>query len=587
MRIEDRVLWAMVTALVLGGLVGCGGTASDSGRMVKRMALTANIGGFDPAQANDVPSARVMGALVEGLMQYSYFERPYKVEPALADGFPVVSPDGLTYTFKIKKGVYFHPDPCFKKGPGRELVAQDFIHAWKRLADTKVQSSGWWILDGWVVGLNEWKDAGADYSKDVPGLMAPDPHTLVVRLTKPYPQFLYVLTMVFTAPVPPEATEAYGKELLNHAIGTGPFMLKEWVPNSKIVLVRNPRYREETYPTSGTDWARQNGLLADAGKKLPFLDGIQYEIISEDQPRWLKFLSGQLDRNDIPKDNFDSVMVAPGKLNPEIEKKGIKVQSFLSQTLWWVEMNVQDPLLSGEKGLHLRRAIAYSHDAATFLRVIRNGRGVPSRTIIPPMLPAYDETKIAHDFSFDRAKAAKELELAGYPGGQGLPRLRFDSRSHDTLGKQIAEFVVKDLAAVGIPCDIEVHTFQEYLKRARKGQNQISWGGWIGDYPDEENWLQLLYGKNAAGGPNYSQYVNPAFDALYERIRVMSDSPERRTLIQEAMNIALADCPWRMSYCPQDYVLSQRWLMNYMASDPIYNGQKYLRIDVFDQQKGF
>lgn len=594
-----RVALAVGLFVASLGLTSCGGSGGSpaSKKMVYRFALSGEIKGFDPALSNDVPNSRVLGAIYEGLMQYHYLDRPYRSIPALADGMPEVSKDSLTYTFKIKKGVRYHEDEAFG-GKVRTLKAQDFVFAWKRLADPRTKATGWWVLDGWIQGLNEWRDKAKDapkmsegdaawkvYEEEVVGLKALDDHTLVVKLTKPYPQFSYVLSMVFTVPLPQEAVRHYGEEFLNHPVGTGPYYLKTFVPNSQIVLLKNPHFRPETYPTTGSKWAKDHGMLEDAGKKLPFIDKIIYEIIVESQPAWLKFLSGHLDRAGIPKDNFDSAMPS-GELSDELKQMGVKLQVWPSQTQWWIGMNLKDPVFQGEQGLHLRRAIAYSHDAKKFLKVIRNGRGQLANTVYPPMLAAYDEETVGDYYAFDQAKAAQELVLAGYPEGKGAPKLKIDIRGSGSTARQIAEFIQRGIRDIGLDGELVSHSWPEFLKMANQGELQLYWGGWVGDYPDEENWMQLLYGPNGAPGPNYSNFKNAEYDALYEKIRVMNDSPERRKLIQKMNRIAIDHVPWRMSFCSTDYVLHHRWLKNFMYADPIYNWQKYLRIDPVEKAKG-
>jgi oligopeptide transport system substrate-binding protein len=139
---------------------------------------------------------------------------------------------------------------------------------------------------------------------------------------------------------------------------------------------------------------------------------------------------------------------------------------------------------------------------------------------------------------------------------------------------------------IGLKVQLVGNTWPQFLNKANQGQLQVYWGGWVGDYPDEENWLQLLYGPNGTPGPNYANYDNPEYNELYETIRIMSDSPERRALIHRMNNLALRDVPWRMSFTSTDYVLRHRWLKNFMYADPIYNWQKYLRVDMADRARG-
>ena len=207
---------------------GCTKKVDDKDTTIN-VALKANVKGLDPIRANDLYSSTVIAQIFEGLLQYNYLKRPFTLEPALADGMPTVSADGLTHTFKIKKGIHFQDNAAFPGGKGRELVASDFIYSWKRLADPKNASEGFWIFDGKVKGLNEWAEAlkagKAKFDDPIEGFSAPDNNTLVIKLKTPYYQLYYVLAMQFAGVVPKEAVDKYGEEFLNNPVGTGPFML--------------------------------------------------------------------------------------------------------------------------------------------------------------------------------------------------------------------------------------------------------------------------------------------------------------------------------------------------------------------------
>jgi len=269
-------LGPLMAAALVGSCLftpGCGGSG-DAGENVFNYYEPSNLKGLDPMMASTMYSHRAVSNLYEGLLQYSYLKRPYQVEPQLATEMPKISEDGLTYTFKVKKGVMFHDDPCFPEGKGRELKAQDLVYQWKRVADMKNVSEGWWIFKGKIKGLDEWREKtkevkGAEHAKlydePVEGFQTPDDYTVVIKLTEPYPQLLYILTMGYTKAVPREAVEHYGKEFLNHPVGTGPFKLKSWIKGSKLVYVRNEKWRGETYPSEGEAEDAKNGLLEDKG----------------------------------------------------------------------------------------------------------------------------------------------------------------------------------------------------------------------------------------------------------------------------------------------------------------------------------
>ena len=199
---------------------------------------------LDPTQSANVYANHVVVNAYDTLYAYKYLARPYQLKPNLAVDLPVVSADGLTYTIRIKQGVRFIDDPCFPGGRGRELVAEDFVYSIKRQFDPKNQPQGAWLWQGRITGLEEWKAAGADYDRPVSGLRALDRYTLEIQLTRPYPQLADTFAQGYSAIVPREAAEKYGKALGVHPVGSGPFRLVSY-DSSRVVMERNPYYRQE------------------------------------------------------------------------------------------------------------------------------------------------------------------------------------------------------------------------------------------------------------------------------------------------------------------------------------------------------
>ncbi|MBI3542424.1 MAG: hypothetical protein HY075_04005, partial [Deltaproteobacteria bacterium] len=226
----------ILTGILVGAVLASPGcTRKRTVGNVLRTGVREKYKSLDPAHGQDYYSNTLIRRAYEGLLEYHYLKRPYVIEPLLAEGMPAVSRDGLTYTFKIKQGVRFQDDKAFPDGKGRELVASDFVYSFKRLADPKEASEGWWVLDGKIAGLNEWAEAArktdkADYLAPVAGLQAPDAHTFVLKLTKPNPLILHSLTMPYTNVVAHEAVARYGKEFGSHPVGTGPFRLDSLTP---------------------------------------------------------------------------------------------------------------------------------------------------------------------------------------------------------------------------------------------------------------------------------------------------------------------------------------------------------------------
>jgi len=553
---------------------------------VIRLPLPTEIKGFDPAYAEDLYSHTVMAQIYETLMQYSYLERPYKVETSLAEKMPEISPDGLTYTFKIKKGVYFQNDPCFKEK--RELTADDFVYSFKRIADVQTRSTGWWIFDKRIVGLNEFREktktGEIDYDKtDVPGLKALDRYTLQIKLTQPYPQFLYVLTMMYTAAVPKEAVKYYKDEFLNHPVGTGPYKLVKWVRNSIIVLERNPDFRDEYYPTKGEPTDEKLGLLDDAGKKIPFIDRIEFIIFLEDQPMWLNFLKGNIDRSGIPKDNYSSAITPSKELVPELKEKGITLWKTPMLDVTYIGFNMEDPILGKNK--KLRQAISLSHNVERVIELFYNGRAIPAHTPIPPGLDGYDPDFKNPYQKYDPEKAKKLLAEAGFPEGKGLPELTYEVSGTGTTERQMAELFKKELEEIGIKIKVNYNTWPEFLGKLNTRRAQIFGLAWAADYPDAENFLQLFYGPNSAPGPNNTNFNSHEYNKLYEKIRTMNPSPERTKLYKEMSKIIVEECPWVFGTHRLSFGLTHKWLKNYKPNDVATNTIKYYRIDVEERNR--
>ncbi len=245
----------------------------------------APIKGFDPTQADDMYTALELAKVYEGLLTYHYLKRPHELVPELASSMPMVSEDGCTYTFKIKPNVYFHDDACFNSGKGREVVAEDFVYTFKRVADPKVRSPWFARFVDKIQGLDAWRDQqmgtrATNYDQEIEGIKALDRYTLQITLNKPWPQFMYMLTMGFTYVVPREAVQHYGPAFKNHPVGTGPFMLKApFNPQlNKLVYLKNPTFRDKYFPCEAS--AAYQHLLVDAGKKLPFIDKIVTHILT-------------------------------------------------------------------------------------------------------------------------------------------------------------------------------------------------------------------------------------------------------------------------------------------------------------------
>jgi oligopeptide transport system substrate-binding protein len=582
--------------LALAG--GCGRGRLEGEGPAGEMVLyreTERIRGFDPVKAGDVASAVAGSKVYEGLLQYAYLDRPYHVEPLLAEAMPDVSRNGLIYTFKLRKGIHFQDDPCFlaTAGKGRELVADDFVYSILRIADMKNASSGFWAFHDRVVGLDEWraKSGGAtptDYAAEVTGLRALDRYTLRIELKRPYPQLLWILTMHYAFAVPREAVEYYGREFPSHPVGTGPYILKSYRQNYRYEFVRNPKWAEtgriDRYPSPGAN-GEDSRLLVDAGRPVPFLDRIVEFVISDNTTAWLVFLTGQLESTGVARDNWEAVITPDRKLTADLEKKGIHLVKTPTLDLYYIGFNLDDPIVGKNK--KLRQAMSCAFDTDTYIKFY-NGRVVRPSGPIPPGVAGYVDRP--PPYPYDLARARKLLAEAGYPDGKDPAtgrrlQLTLEIGSAEPEARQAAELFGSFMEKIGLVVTPNFNNWPTFLEKMERRQAQMFSLGWVADYPDAENFLQLFYGPNSSPGPNHSNYSNPEFDTLYEQVREMQDSPERTALYQKMSDIVIEDCPWILTSNWLAYGLQHHWLENYKYHDFPYGMVKYYKIDTAERTK--
>lgn len=555
---------------------------------VLEVVVTSKVKGMDPVNAGDTYSSGEIARVYEGLLEYHYLKRPFTLQPNLAEAMPTVSDDGLTYTFKIKKGVLFHDNKCFPNGKGRELKAKDFVYSIKRMADMKNNSTGWWLLDGRVAGLNEWRDKykgkAANYEEEIVGLKALDDYTLQFKLASKYPQFLYSLAMVYTYAVPREAVEMYGEEFLNNPVGTGAFQItRPFSQANSIEYVRNPNYRDVRYPTEGAAEDKAKGLLKSAGKKLPLVDRIKVSIITESSTMFLNFKKGELDYSEIPKDDFaDAVNPSGDAVSEEFARKLISLEITPDLDITYIAFNHDDPLFKDNVKLRRAMSLAYNHNKANDL--FYNSTAMIAQTIIPPGIPGYDPNFKNPYKEYNVEKAKKLLAEAGYPDGKGLPEITYDTISR-TTSRQMADFFIKDMAAIGIKVKMLTNTWPQLTQKVKKRQAQMFGMAWLGDYPDAENFLQLLWGKNAAPGPNGSNYNNASFNERFAKAKDMQPGPERASIYAKLAQEVALEVPLIINVHRTTFVMKHSWLKNYKFSTFNHGHAKYYDVDLEQKKK--
>ena len=637
----------------LAFLAGCGEVwndpypAAERGRNIYYAAFTERPKHLDPVQSYTSDEAVFTRQVYEPPLQYHYLKRPYELIPLTAVEVPKPREiDGGKYTvyeIRIRPGIRYQPHPAFVPenhalSPGkigslktpyalplgtRELVADDYVYQIKRLAHPRLHSPIFGLMAEYVVGM-------ADYAKNLravdkrdgwfdlrehplKGVEVVDKYTYRVTLNGRYPQFVYWLAMPFFAPIPWEAEKFFHQQGMLERnftldwwpVGTGPYMLSEHDPNARIVLERNPNFHGEVYPSEGEPDDRDAGLLADAGKPLPFIDRIVFSREKENVPYWNKFLQGYYDAAGISSDQFDQAVRVniEGASEPssEMTQKGITLSTMVAATIYYFGFNMKDPVVGGssERARKLRQAISIAVDMEEFLSIFHNNRGVVSHSPVPPGIfgrreGAQGVNPVTHVWRDGREQrrpiedAKKLLAEAGYPNGidakTGAPLvLYFDTTSRGPGDKARLDWWRKQLEKLSIQLEVRETDWNRFQEKIRKGTQQMYGLGWSADYPDAENFLFLLHGPQAradGAGANSSNYANPKFDALFERMKVMPNSPERQKLIDGMVDIVRHDAPWIFGFHPKQYSLSHGWVANDKPNDMAGNTMKYIRLDI-------
>jgi ABC-type transport system substrate-binding protein len=574
------------------------------------------------------------------------------------------------YDVPIKHGILYAPHPAFAKdaqgrylyhhmAPGevgdrerpsdfelgtRELVAEDYVYALKRHATPRITAPIFGIFSEYVVGLKEYGElikredaklrAGLDpASLDKPfldfrrwplaGATAPEKYLLRIRIQGKYPQWKYWMQMTFLAPVPWEADAFYaqpgmaarGLSLDRWPVGTGPFMVTEYIPDRRIVMERNPNYRGEPYPCEGSAEDRASGLLDDCGKKTPFVDRIVAAVEREAQPRRNKFRDGYYDleifeRTDTGKP-YSVEMLDSEDVREKYQERGFVFPQYTDVNDYIIGFNMIDPVIGygstpAERERHrkLRQAISIAVDWEEYSRIFPSLAGETAMSPLPAGIAGSREGTLAgvnpitHRVESGRVvrrsldEAKRLLAEAGYPNGRdaksGKPLvLNYDYYAAPTPERRPQiDWMVRQFAKLDVQLEVRATDNNQFQDKVRKGKHQVFWLGWNADYPDAENFLFLLYGPNAksvSDGENTANYQNPAFDRLFERLKTLDDGPEKQAVIDQLVHIAQVDAPWSMGFYPYASTARQSWVHNAKPAILIRDHGRYLRIDVNDR----
>ncbi|UJA05338.1 heme-binding protein [Acinetobacter johnsonii] len=551
--------------------------------------------GFDPAGVHDLYSAHVNGSIFETLFTYDYLASPAKLVPRTAAALPEVSADGLTYTIRLQKGIYFAADPVFK-GKKRELTSADYVYTFKRLLDPSLRSPNSWLLDGRILGMEALlkqaqKTGKFNYDQSVAGLQTPDRYTLVIRLISPDQNFPMLLAHQPAGAVAREVIEKYRDKagfVMGHPIGTGPYMLSRWTPGSRIILKANPDFRSFVWNFKASTPEDQKIVKAMQGKKMPQIGEIDIQVMEEGQSRWLSFIKDEVDLFALDGE-LTVQALQDGKLKPELVKKGVQLSRITDPSIDYHYWNMQNPIVGGlsKDKIALRRAMAMAFSADNYINILQKGDSQKLQAPIPSGVVGYDPN---YRSSIPYSVKAANLLLDRYhykvaadgwrtqPNGKPLV-IEMTLSGNNLRSQQQAEFWKKTLDSVKIKMTTKSMPFAEALKLEKQCKTMFKTSAWIADYPDADNFMQLFYGKNINITNNGCVKI-PEYDRLYEQAQKMIPSPERDAIYAKMSRLLEVYMPVQVIGARYRNILAQPRVIGFKKHPILPAEWMYIDIDL-------
>jgi ABC-type transport system substrate-binding protein len=585
---------AVVAVVALFGLSQAPACAQADMNKVLRVALPFADSGYDP-QAADLFGNWVTRAIFDPLYTYHHLARPMELVPNTALALPEISPDGRIWIIRIKPGIYFADDPAFN-GRKRELVADDYIFAWKRVLDPRVRSPEFHVFDGRFVGservLASAREAGKlDYDAPIQGLRAIDRYTLRLELNFADAELLSNLTIPASAAVAREVVEAYGDAstwVMANPVGTGPYRLKEWHRGHRVVLEANPGFREVRYPESA-DPADAAIMAKLQGKRIPLIGRIDIAIIEEGAPRLQSFERREIDYVNVVNPLASSVLDPAANLKRFLAEQGVRLERGIRPGFAYTSFNMDDPVVGGYGAdkVALRRAIGMAYDAPEEIKVIQQGQATPANQIVPPGVSGHDDALPARTI-YDPAGARTLLDRFGYkdrdndgyrelPDGRPLT-LKLGSATLP-VNRQLDELWLRSMNAIGVRIEFDKRKFQDLLKAARLGQLQMFQSFANATTAEGFGLFGLLYGDHA-GLSNLARFKQADYDRIYEQARGAPPGREREALMHRMGELANAYAPWVVAVFSYENVLVHPWVLGYKYNGFHQHAWPYFDIDI-------
>ena len=505
-----------------------------------------------PGKIEDATSAKIAGHIHDGLVAFN--PKDLTVSPCIAKDWSV-SEDQTTYTFELRTNVYFHDDPCFENGTGRKVTAQDFKFSFELLCSDKFEVSYNTFIDK-ISGSDSYKNGE---TATLSGVSVLNDSTLSIKLTEPHSSFIYNLALPNSSVISKEAYEKYGTSL---TIGCGPFKFTESKDElTDLFLIYNENYyMKDSY-----------------GNQLPYLDSIHFQFIPSKVAELELFKSKDLSIIfGLPSTKIAEVFSEnSSNFTNRPPKTYVRHESEL--VTQYYEFNSSRPPFDNIK---IRKAFNYAIDKKRIIETLRGQGTLGSKGITPQVLlfKKYDFNRI-NGYQFDPIKARKLLAEAGYPNGDGFPKVTLELNLGGNTHLMVAQEIQNQLKSVlNIWIEFEQVSFTDKIEHSKYGKSEMFRSAWVADYPSPESFLSLFHGLNVPDSfdepsyPNTTRYVNARFDSLFVAATKMEDENARFENFAEAEKIMMEDAPIIVLWYQFNYTLYHSEIRNFY----------YNPIDYFD-----
>ena len=514
---------ALVLAAVLASgmvLTACGGSGNGAKETTGNQAsttTTTTTGGLDlavqigpdpetvdPALNTAIDASNVILHAFETLLT---FDENNDIVPGQAESFDV-SDDGLTYTFHLRDGL--------KWSDGSDFTAEDFVYSWKRLADPMTAAP--YAAD--MLSMVKGYDEAAAGDIDALGVSAPDAKTLVVELSSPCVYFDKIITHASMAPVKKDVVDANGDQWAlapETYISNGPLKMIEWVPGSHMTFAKNENYWNADKVT---------------------LNSLKFVLMEDSNAAYSAYQTGEVQMiKDIPTEEIPSLQDSPDyHLDPRLAT---------SYTIF----NTQKAPFDDAK---VRMALSLAVDREYVANTLMIGTVAPATNFVGPGISdaeagsSFEEVTRknnggdffnVNNYEADLEKAKELLAEAGYPNGEGFPIIEYMTNDAG-YNKPVAEYLQSAWKDLGITMDIKIVEWSTFTPTRRAGDFEICRCGWVYDYDDPSNMLNLLA---STSGNNDGKYSNPEVDKLLEEARSTADKAEHYEKLHAAENLIMED----------------------------------------------